>query len=58
MAIWFGATHILAAATAFSGCPELRAAPSFVLRRDVATERGPWDWLDERLHLAPTQAPR
>jgi hypothetical protein len=49
---WFGATHLLAAAVAFDGCPELGVVPSVVLRRDVATECGPWEWVDARLRLA------
>ena len=48
---WFGATHLLAAGTAFNGCPELGAVPSAVLRREVATECGPWEWIDARLGL-------
>jgi hypothetical protein len=48
---WFGATHLLAAATAFRGCPELGAVPSLLLRREVATECGPWEWIDDRLGL-------
>src|SRR5919106_4519921 len=50
---WFGVTHMLAAATAFSGCPELGAVPSLLLRREIASECGPWAWLDERLRLTP-----
>lgn len=49
---WFGATHLVAAATAFNGCPEVGAVPSLLLRRDIATECGPWQWLDERLRLS------
>jgi len=49
---WFGASHLLAAATAFNGCPEPGAVPSLVLRREVAAECGPWEWLDARLRLA------
>jgi len=57
VAAWFGATHLLAAATAFNGCPELGAAPSLVLRRDVASECGPWELLDRRLGLAAPAPP-
>ncbi len=51
IAAWFGATHLLAAATAFRGCPELGVVPSLLLRREVVTECGPWEWLDRRLGL-------
>jgi hypothetical protein len=50
---WFGATHLLAAAVSFDGCPELGVVPSLLLRRKVATECGPWEWMDARLGLAP-----
>lgn len=50
---WFGVTHVLAAGTAFGGCPELGAVPSLLLRREIASECGPWAWLDERLRLTP-----
>lgn len=49
---WLGVTHLFAAATAFSGCPELGAVPSLLLRRQVATECGPWEWLDTGLGIA------
>lgn len=55
---WFGITHLVAAARAFDGCPELGAIPGLFLRRDVATQCGPWEWLDERLHLAPPEPAR
>jgi hypothetical protein len=48
---WFGVTHLLAATTAFGGCPELGALPTLLLRRQIATECGPWDWIDARLGL-------
>lgn len=43
---WFGASHLVASATGYPGCPELGAIPSLVLRRRVATECGPWEWID------------
>jgi hypothetical protein len=52
---WFGITHLLAAATRFGGCPELGVVPSLLLHRQVATECGPWEWVDEQLGL--TNAP-
>jgi len=55
---WFGATHLLAVATAFNGCPELGVVPTLLLRRDVATECGPWEWVDTRLHLGPWREAR
>lgn len=54
---WFGVTHVLAAATAFGGCPELGAVPSLLLRRQVATRCGPWECLDARLRLTTGRPP-
>ena len=48
---WIGATHILAAAMAYPGCPELGAAPSLLLGRWVKIGCTPWRWLDARLRL-------
>src|SRR5262245_17797970 len=48
---WFGVTHVLAAVTAYPGCPELGAVPSLLLRRSVKVDCVPWRWLDETLHL-------
>src|SRR5438876_454894 len=48
---WFGATHVVAAATAYPGCPELGAVPSLLLRRNVKIGCVPWRWLDSRLRL-------
>jgi hypothetical protein len=39
----------VASATGYPGCPELGAIPSLLLRRRVATECGPWEWIDKRL---------
>ena len=52
MAAWFGASHLLAAAMGYRGCPELGAIPSFVLRRRVSTECKPWERLDRWLERA------
>ncbi|PPD41746.1 MAG: hypothetical protein CTY15_13035 [Methylocystis sp.] len=48
---WFGATHVLAAAMAYPGCPELGAAPSLLLGRWVKVGCTPWRWLDAKLGL-------
>ncbi|MGJ0533157.1 hypothetical protein [Methylocystis sp.] len=48
---WLGATHILAAAMAYPGCPELGAAPSLLLGRWVKIGCTPWRWLDAKLGL-------
>ena len=48
---WLGATHILAAAMAYPGCPELGAVPSLLLGRWVKIGCTPWRWLDARLRL-------
>ena len=46
---WFGASHLVAGATGFRGCPELGAIASLLLRREVATRCDPWEWIDARL---------
>jgi hypothetical protein len=48
---WVGATHVLAAAMGYPGCPELGAVPSLLLRRSVKVGCVPWRWLDATLHL-------
>ena len=48
---WFGASHLVAAATAYPGCPELGAVPSLLLRRSVKAGCVPWRWLDAKLRL-------
>lgn len=53
VALWFGASHVVAATTGYTGCPELGAIPSTLMRRPVATQCGPWDWVDQRLCVAP-----
>jgi len=49
---WFGATHVLAAAMAYPGCPELGVAPSLLLGRWIKVGCTPWRWLDAKLGLA------
>lgn len=49
---WLGATHVLAAAMAYPGCPELGAVPSILLGRWIRIGCTPWRWLDARLRLA------
>jgi hypothetical protein len=48
---WVGASHVVAAVTAYPGCPELGAVPSLLLGRSVKIGCGPWRWLDARLRL-------
>ncbi len=48
---WLGATHVLAAAMAYPGCPELGAVTSLLLGRWVKIGCTPWRLLDTRLHL-------
>lgn len=48
---WVGATHVLAAAMAYPGCPELGAVPSLIIGRWVRIGCGPWRWLDARWRL-------
>ncbi len=47
--VWFGASHLVAAATGYRGCPELGAIPSVVLRRRVTTVCKPWERVDHWL---------
>lgn len=46
---WFGISHLVAAQTAYRGCPELGAIPSVWLGRPVGTDCGPWDRIDRLL---------
>lgn len=48
---WVGASHVLAAAMAYPGCPELGAVPSFLIGRWVRVGCVPWRWLDARLRV-------
>lgn len=43
---WFGISHLIAAMTGYSGCPELGAIPSVMLGRPVGTDCGPWERID------------
>ena len=52
---WLGASHLVAAAPAYRGCPELGAIPSLFLGRSVETRCGPWELLDRRLGLEGTE---
>ncbi|MDQ3956440.1 MAG: hypothetical protein M3285_12925 [Actinomycetota bacterium] len=45
-ATWFGVSHLVAAATAYDGCPEIGAIASVVRGEDVVTGCGPWGVLD------------
>jgi hypothetical protein len=51
IAHWFGASHLVASATAYPGCPELGAIPSVVAGRPLVTDCGPWEAIDRRLGL-------
>jgi hypothetical protein len=53
LAVWFGASHLVAAATGYRGCPELGAIPSLLLRRRVSTVCKPWERLDQWLEPVP-----
>lgn len=48
-ALWFGLSHLVAAATAYRGCPEIGAIPSLLLRRHVETTCRPWERADRRI---------
>lgn len=48
---WLGASHVVAAVTAYRGCPELGAIPTLVRGRRVETRCGPWELLDRRFGL-------
>jgi hypothetical protein len=50
--LWFGVSHLVAAATAYRGCPEVGAIASLVLRRHVITTCSPWERFDRRLEGA------
>jgi hypothetical protein len=52
---WLGASHLVAAAIRYRGCPELGAIPTLVLGRRVETRCGPWELLDARLGLEPSE---
>ena len=49
---WLGASHLVAAAIRYHGCPELGAIPTLLFGRRVESRCGPWDKLDQRLNLA------
>jgi hypothetical protein len=55
-AAWLAVSHVVAAATAYPGCPELGAIPSLLTGRPVSTACGPLERLD-RVFRA-TDAPR
>jgi hypothetical protein len=47
--LWLGSSHLVAAVTAYRGCPEVGAIPSLLLQRHVVTTCTPWERLDRRL---------
>ena len=53
---WLGASHIIAAAIRYQGCPELGAIPTLLLGRRVETRCGPWELVDARLGLSESDA--
>jgi hypothetical protein len=52
--LWLGLSHVVAAVTAYRGCPEMGAIPSLVLRKRVITTCAPWERLDRRIEGSPT----
>jgi len=52
---WVGLSHLVAAATAYNGCPELGAIPSLLAGKHVHTRCGPWQQLDDHFGLSDTQ---
>jgi hypothetical protein len=50
--LWLGISHLVAAATAYRGCPEVGAIPSLILRRRVITSCRPWEQIDQRIEPA------
>ena len=51
--LWLGISHLVAAATAYRGCPEVGAIASLVLRRHVITTCAPWERFDRRIEGRP-----
>jgi hypothetical protein len=51
--LWLGVSHLVAAVTAYRGCPEIGAIPSLLLGRTVITRCTPWERLDRRIGAAP-----
>lgn len=49
VAAWFGFTHVLAGFIAYSGCPEIGAVPTWLLRRHIHIACKPWDWMDQKI---------
>lgn len=46
---WFGLSHVLAAAVAYQGCPELGVVPALLLRRPFATNCTAWRLIDRAI---------
>ena len=49
LAVWFGASHIVAGCIGYPDCPELGAIASMVSRRYIPTRCGPWVAIDRWL---------
>ena len=47
--LWFGVSHLVAAATGYRGCPEVGAIASLLVRRRVVSPCAPWERLDRRI---------
>jgi hypothetical protein len=47
--LWLGLSHLVAAVTAYRGCPEVGAIPSLVMRRHVITTCTLWERLDHQI---------
>jgi len=54
IASWFAASFLVASATGYSGCPEVGAIPSLLLRRDIATRCPPLERTGRRNAPHPT----
>lgn len=51
--LWLGVSHLVAAVTAYRGCPEVGAIASLFLRRHVLTACAPWERFGRRVEGAP-----
>lgn len=49
LGVWFGVSHLVAAATGYRGCPEIGAVASLLSRRQVLTRCKPWEAFDRRI---------
>jgi hypothetical protein len=49
IAVWFGASHVVAGCIGYPDCPELGAIASLLSQRYISTRCGPWVTLDRWL---------